>query len=165
MDGFWDYRLNVRVRAIGTRLVAILPCVLVAALLPTYLNQIVNWVNALLAILLPFALLPLVKYNCSPAVMGEFATKGWEKYFMYTLAILVYLVNCVTISCPGGGFFGDYTQNLEMGARKIGIIILEAIIQSLYFWWSCMSLFKPIGTNVGTDTLNVLAIQARGGGK
>mmetsp|Transcript_8288 Transcript_8288/g.9590 ORF Transcript_8288/g.9590 Transcript_8288/m.9590 type:complete len:98 (+) Transcript_8288:347-640(+) len=97
--------------------------------------------------------------------MGEFATKGWEKYFMYTLAILVYLVNCVTISCPGGGFFGDYTQNLEMGARKIGIIILEAIIQSLYFWWSCMSLFKPIGTNVGTDTLNVLAIQARGGGK
>jgi len=161
MDGFLDYRLNVHVRAIGTRLIAILPCVLIAALLPTYLNQIVNWVNALLAILLPFALLPLVKYNCSPAVMGEFATTGWEKYLMYTLAILVYLVNCITISCPGGGFFGDYTQGLEWGTRKIGIIILEAIIQSLYFWWSCMSLFKPIGPNVGTDTLDVLATQAR----
>merc|ERR1712238_286322 len=73
----------------------------------------------------------------------------------------VYLVNVVTISAPGGGFFGDYTQNLEMGTRKIGIILLEIIIQSLYFWWSCMSLFKPIGTNVGTDTLDVLAIQAR----
>merc|ERR1712161_44112 len=61
----------------------------------------------------------------------------------------------------GGGFFGDYTQGLEWGTRKIGIIILEAIIQSLYFWWSCMSLFKPIGPNVGTDTLDVLATQAR----
>jgi len=162
MDGFLNMRMNVHVRAIGTRLIAILPCVLVAALLPNYLNQIINWVNAGLAILLPFALSPLIKYNCSEAVMGEFATKGWEKYMMYTLGIFVYLVNAVTISTPGGGFFGDYTQSLENGSsRKIGIIILEVIIQSLYFWWNCMSLFKPIKMNDDSDSLSALAIKER----
>jgi len=161
MDGFLNIRLNVKIRAIVTRLVAILPCVLIAALLPNYLNQLVNWVNALLAILLPFALLPLIKYNCSPAIMGEFATKGWEKYTMYTLGVIIYLVNCITISCPGGGFFGDYTQNLPSGTKKIGIIILQVIIQGLYLWWSCMSLFKPINKTNGGDSLNAIANKKR----
>ncbi|OEU10969.1 natural resistance-associated macrophage protein [Fragilariopsis cylindrus CCMP1102] len=81
MDGFLKVRLPVKVRAIVTRLVAITPCVIVSIFFPSHLNQMVNIVNAALGFLLPFALLPLIKYNCSPLIMGGFASRGLKNLF------------------------------------------------------------------------------------
>merc|ERR1711865_142153 len=61
MDGFLNLRIPVRVRAIVTRLIAIAPCVIISIMLPDYLNEMVNVVNALLSFLLPFAFTPLVR--------------------------------------------------------------------------------------------------------
>merc|ERR1711865_879149 len=73
MEGFLKMNIGIRMRAVLTRIVTIIPCVAVAVAFPsgTALNMFVNWVNTGLSILLPFALFPLAKYNCTPSLMGE----------------------------------------------------------------------------------------------
>jgi NRAMP (natural resistance-associated macrophage protein)-like metal ion transporter len=97
MEGFLNLQIPIALRSIITRLMAIVPGVIVSALFPDRLNNLVNIVNALLGLLLPFAFTPLVKFNCSKSIMGENASKGLEKFILYAFAIAVWAVNATTI--------------------------------------------------------------------
>ena len=136
MDGFLNIQLPVAMRAIVTRLVAITPCVIISVLFPNSLNEMVNVVNSMLAFLLPFAFTPLVKYNCSEEFMGRFAAPRWEKYLLYTLCFVVWLINAVAFSAEGGGLFGDSVHSMEMSFRKVLLIIIEVAVQVFYAWWN-----------------------------
>jgi Mn2+/Fe2+ NRAMP family transporter len=148
MDGFLKLRLPTEIRAIVTRLIAITPCVIVSVLFPAYLNVMVNVVNAALSFLLPFALLPLIKYNCSDSIMGpDHTSKGIEKMVLYGFGILVWAINAVTLSAPGGGFFGDFVSEMKWSMAKLGWILLQVIIQGVYAFspqfrliWHCQSM-------------------------
>ena len=129
MDGFLNIQLPVAMRAVLTRLVAITPCVIVSAAFPDNLNQMVNMVNSLLAFLLPFAFTPLVKYTCSEEVMGRFVAPKWERYLLYTLCFVIWLINAVAFSSEGGGLFGDSVHSMEAGPKKVTLIILEVVFQ------------------------------------
>ena len=129
MDGFLSIQLPVAMRAIVTRLVAITPCVIVSAMFPNNLNQMVNVVNSMLAFLLPFAFTPLVKYNCSVEFMGRFAAARWEKYMLYTFCFVVWLINAVAFSTEGGGMLGDSVRSMEMSFQKVILLGLEISVQ------------------------------------
>ncbi|KAL9189512.1 hypothetical protein ACHAXT_009187 [Thalassiosira profunda] len=146
MDGFLQIQAPLWLRSIITRLVAIAPGVFVSIMFPDKLNQLVNVVNALLGLLLPFAFTPLVKYNCSESVMGEGnASKGLEKVVLYTFAIIVWMVNAMTISMKGGGFFGEVTPDMPMSVEKVLLILLQCCLQLWYAWWNFSTLFGPVG--------------------
>eukprot|EP00536_Pseudo-nitzschia_multiseries_P008051 jgi/Psemu1/325037/estExt_fgenesh1_pg.C_1980013 len=145
MDGFLKIRLPVKVRAVVTRLVAITPCVIVSIFFPDYLNHMINFVNAALGFLLPFALLPLIKYNCNESVMGPGkASKGAEKTVLYGFGVTVWFINALTLSVPGGGFFGDLVRSMDWSVAKMGWVLLELLIQIFYAWWNYFSLFGPM---------------------
>lgn len=130
MDGFLQLQLPLWLRSIITRLIAIGPSIVIAAIFPDKLNQLVNIVNALLGLLLPFAFTPLVRYNCTESIMGEgHASKGCEKALLYAFSVAVWGVNAMTISMKGGGFFGEITPDMEWGLEKILLIIVEVAIQ------------------------------------
>jgi len=155
MDGFLELRLPIKVRAVVTRLVAITPCVLVSVLFPKGLNLMINVVNVALGFFLPFALLPLIKYNCSETIMGEYASKGIEKKVLYGFGIFVWLINATTLSSPGGGFFGDWVNNssVDWSFSKVGWILLQILVQVFYAWWNYTCLFTPLrGTSFGELT-------------
>ena len=118
---------------------------MVCILVPEKLNELVNVVNALLGFLLPFAFTPLVKYNCEERVMGEGkASKGIEKFLLYTFALLVWAINAVTLSIPGGGFFGEFVPDMEMSFNKILLILLQLVLQIGYAWWNFNMLFENL---------------------
>ena len=149
MDGFLKIRLPTEIRAIVTRLIAITPCVIVSVLFPAYLNTMVNIVNAALSFLLPFALLPLIKYNCSDGIMGpDNSSKGIEKMVLYGFGILVWFINAITLSVPGGGFFGDFVGQMDWSGRKLAWIILQVVIQVVYAWWNYTILFTPVAVHM-----------------
>ena len=155
MDGFLELRLPIRVRAVVTRLVAITPCVIVSLFFPNGLNLMINVVNAALGFLLPFALLPLIKYNCSELIMGDHASKGTEKMVLYGLGIFVWIINAMTLSIPGGGFFGDFVNSsMDWSAGRVGWIILQVLIQVLYAWWNFTCLFTPL--QVGLEEISLV---------
>ena len=130
MDGFLQLQLPLWIRSIVTRLVAIAPSVAVSVMFPDKLNQLVNIVNALLGLLLPFAFTPLVKYNCSERIMGEGnASRGLEKGILYLFAMAVWAVNAMTISMKGGGFFGEITSDMPMSVEKVLLILVQLLLQ------------------------------------
>ncbi|KAL7476314.1 hypothetical protein ACHAW6_002185 [Cyclotella cf. meneghiniana] len=146
MDGFLNLRLPIRVRALVTRLVAIMPCVMVSILFPNGLNLMINIVNAMLGFLLPLALLPLIKYNCSPELMGDCASNGIQKKLLYGFGIFVWLINAFALSIPGGGYFGEFVnRSMDWSLTKVGWICLELLIQISYFYWNYTCLFTPLG--------------------
>ena len=108
MDGFLQMRLPMWKRAILTRLSAIIPAVLVAVFGDdSSLNQMVNFVNASLALLLPFALVPLVKFCTSRRKMGMWVANQTESVFMWALTGAVLFINFWVAVAPGGGMFGS----------------------------------------------------------
>ena len=144
MDGFLTLQLPLHVRAFVTRLVAITPCVVVSILFPSHLNDLISMVNAALSLLLPFAFTPLVKYNCSELVMGKFASRGVEKCILHAFAILVWAINAVALSLPGGGFFGEFVPNMPWGLVKGFWIVVQVILQLAYGYWNWSTLFATV---------------------
>ncbi|KAL3823308.1 hypothetical protein ACHAXA_010443 [Cyclostephanos tholiformis] len=142
MDGFLQIQVAPWLRCILTRLAVIAPSVAVSVMFPDKLNQLVNVVNALLGLLLPFAFTPLVKYNCSEKIMGEGnASKGTEKVILYLFAAIVWAVNATTISVRGGGFFGEIATD---SAHTVLLILLEVAVQIFYAWWNFSTLYESI---------------------
>jgi natural resistance-associated macrophage protein 2 len=145
MDGFLKLSIPIQWRAIVTRLVAILPCIIVSTAFPNHMNDIVNLVNSSLSVFLPFAFIPLVALNCSSAIMGhEHAAKGLERIFLYTFALAVWIINATALSIQGGGFFGDWRPSLEGKSYSLLLILIEVTIQIFYAGWMWSYLFVPI---------------------
>merc|ERR1712149_28512 len=72
MDGFLKINLPKWARAIITRCVAVVPCVIVAAVLDDKAMELmIDVVNSSLAFLLPFALIPLTRLTTSKQYMGD----------------------------------------------------------------------------------------------
>ena len=152
MDGFLNLQIPIAVRSIVTRLMAIAPGVVVSVMFPDRLNSLINIVNALLGLLLPFAFTPLVKFNCSKNIMGDNASTGLEKYTLYAFAIAVWAINATTISATGGGFFGDIVPGMEMSLNKVLLIIVQVILQLFYAYWNFITLFSNDGYDIIEQT-------------
>jgi hypothetical protein len=156
MDGFLRIRIAMWKRALLTRTVAILPCVVVSVFLKgAALNQAVNIVNGSLSMLLPFAFTPLVKYTTSTKFMGQYASGPCESVVAWFLAFAVYLVNAVSLSLPGGGFFGDLlftalgnTASVEMGVEWVVLFILMMATQLFMLVWNVYMAAMPIATEM-----------------
>src|SRR5262245_31674723 len=94
MEGFINLRLRPWLRRLITRLIAIIPAVIViwiygeqgsGALL--ILSQVI------LSLQLPFAVFPLVMFTADKAKMGEFAAPLWMKSLAWSVAVVIALLN------------------------------------------------------------------------
>ena len=94
MEGFLDLKLPVWLRRMITRLIAIVPAVLVVgasgdqgATKLLVLSQVV------LSLQLPFAVVPLVAFTGSAAVMGAYAATRWLKWLAWAIAAVIITLN------------------------------------------------------------------------
>ena len=94
MEGFLDLKLPVWLRRMVTRLLAIVPAVLVVgasgdggATRLLVLSQVV------LSLQLPFAVVPLVAFTGSAAMMGDYATPRWLAVLAWAIAAVIIGLN------------------------------------------------------------------------
>merc|ERR1712134_122154 len=98
MDGFLKINLPRWARAIITRCVAVVPCVVVAAALgPVQMETMINVVNSSLAFLLPFALIPLTRLTCSAQYMGRFVSGKIEASLIWAATFVCFGINFYTL--------------------------------------------------------------------
>jgi hypothetical protein len=76
--------------------------------------------------------------------MGKFASRGVEKYTLYAFAILVWAINAITLSLPGGGFFGEFVPNMPWGLVKLFWIGVQVALQASYGYWNWSTLFSTV---------------------
>ncbi|MFZ4621145.1 MAG: Nramp family divalent metal transporter [Bacteroidota bacterium] len=94
MEGFIQFKMRPWLRRLITRLIAIVPAVVVISLKGDkgsydllILSQVV------LSMQLPFAVVPLIKYTSDKSKMGEFVNKMWVQVISWTVAIIIIGLN------------------------------------------------------------------------
>ncbi len=103
MEGFLNLRLRPWLRRLITRLIAIVPAVIVTALYgPSGTAKLLIWSQVILSMQLSFAVIPLVLFTSSKAKMGQFVNPGWLKILAWTTALLILILNLKLL----GDFFG-----------------------------------------------------------
>ena len=94
MEGFINIRLRPWLRRLITRLIAIVPAVIVVALYGERgTGQLLILSQVILSLQLSFAVIPLVIFTNDPHKMGPFASPWWVKAVAWPVAIVIAALN------------------------------------------------------------------------
>jgi manganese transport protein len=94
MEGFLSIRMRPWMRRLLTRLIAIIPAVIVAALYGERgTGQLLILSQVILSLQLSFAVVPLVQFTSERAKMGVFTNPRWLKILAWTVTVIIILLN------------------------------------------------------------------------
>ncbi|GAB4037399.1 Nramp family divalent metal transporter [Spirosoma gilvum] len=94
MEGFLNLRLKPWVRRLVTRLVAIIPALIVAILYGERgTAELLVLSQVILSLQLSFAVVPLVQFTSDKTKMGRFVNPGWLKLLSWTVALIIMGLN------------------------------------------------------------------------
>jgi manganese transport protein len=94
MEGFLNIRIRPWLRRLITRLIAIIPAVIVSIIGgESGTAQLLILSQVILSLQLSFAVFPLVMFTSSKLKMGEFVNPGWLKLLAYLVATLIASLN------------------------------------------------------------------------
>lgn len=127
---------------------AIVPAILAVFLDdPTSVNESLN---VLQAIQLPFALIPLIKFNASRNLLGDYSLKKWQAIIYSAIGLLLIFFNVFyQINYVGINFFYEkiiYYENfvLDLSGWKIYVYVLGIII---YLFCIIYLILQPVVVN------------------
>ena len=90
MEGFVNIRIRPWLRRLITRLIAIVPAVIVAAIYGERgTGELLVLSQVILSLQLSFAVIPLVQFTSEKAKMGVFVNSRWLKILAWTVAFLI----------------------------------------------------------------------------
>lgn len=94
MEGFLNIRLKPVVRRLLTRVLAIVPAVIITALYGANgINELLIFSQVILSMQLSFAVIPLVMFTSDKQKMGEFVNPTWLKIISWAVAIFIAVLN------------------------------------------------------------------------
>ncbi|WP_374439967.1 Nramp family divalent metal transporter [Epilithonimonas sp.] len=94
MEGFLNIRLKPWVRRLITRLIAIIPALIISILYGERgTADLLVFSQVILSMQLSFAVVPLVMFTGSKAKMGQFANKPWLKALAWTISGIIIVLN------------------------------------------------------------------------
>jgi manganese transport protein len=94
MEGFVDLKMPPWLRRMSTRLVAIVPAVVVAIIYgDAGTTKLLILSQVILSLQLPFAVVPLVQFTSSKGLMGPFANGPWIKIAAWTVSAVIIGLN------------------------------------------------------------------------
>jgi manganese transport protein len=98
MEGFINLRLRPWLRRLITRLLAIIPAVIVIALYgESGTGPLLILSQVVLSLQLPFAVFPLVAFTGDRHKMGAFVAPVWLRTLAWTIAVIILLLNVVLL--------------------------------------------------------------------
>ncbi|WP_136607199.1 Nramp family divalent metal transporter [Paenibacillus dokdonensis] len=94
MEGFLNLRLKPWIRRLITRLIAIIPAIIVIGLYGEgYTGQLLIFSQVVLSLQLSFAVFPLVKFTSDPVKMGPFLAPQWVRVLARIVAVVIAALN------------------------------------------------------------------------
>lgn len=108
MEGFLNLRLPGWLRRLVTRLIAIVPAVIVTALYgESGTAQLLILSQVILSMQLSFAVFPLVMFTSDKAKMGEFVNPLWRKSLAWSVAGVIAALNVWLLWQTANSWFGN----------------------------------------------------------
>jgi manganese transport protein len=94
MEGFINLRMRPWLRRLITRVVAIIPAVIVTIIYGERgTGPLLIFSQVILSLQLPFAVFPLVAFTSDPAKMGPFVNPTWIKLLAWSVAVIIAALN------------------------------------------------------------------------
>ena len=94
MEGFLNIRLKPWLRRLITRLIAIIPAMVVAILYGEQgTNELLIFSQVILSLQLSFAVVPLVVFTNDKFKMGRFANPAWVRITAWVVAVIIIALN------------------------------------------------------------------------
>jgi len=107
MEGFLNIRLRPWLRRLITRLLAIIPAVIVTAISGEKgATNLLVLSQVVLSLQLSFAVIPLVIFTNDRRKMGEFANPPWLKSLAWGVALIIAALNAKLLFDQGAKWFG-----------------------------------------------------------
>lgn len=98
MEGFLNLRLRPWLRRLITRLLAIVPAIIVTALYGSRgAARLLIFSQVILSVQLSFAVIPLVRFTGDRKRMGEFVNPSWLKLLAWCTAAVIAILNIVLL--------------------------------------------------------------------
>jgi len=98
MEGFLNLRLRPWLRRLITRLVAIIPAVIVTMLYgENGTAKLLIFSQVVLSLQLSFAVVPLVIFTGDRTKMGEFVNPPWLKFLAWFVAVIIAVLNVILL--------------------------------------------------------------------
>ena len=111
MEGFLRIRLRPWLRRLITRLIAIVPAVIVTAIYGEHgTASLLVLSQGILSLQLSFAVAPLVVFTSSRAKMGEFVSPAWVQVLAWLTTGLIVVLNVMYLSA----YFGITTRLINL---------------------------------------------------
>ena len=131
MEGHLHLRINPILRRLITRMLAIIPAVIVIGIAgEQQVDQLLVLSQVILSLQLGFAVIPLIHFVSNKRTMGKFTINKITKFFAWTIASLLVFLNMKLVIEEGGTFFSQPGN----GIWKIllTVVALAAITLLLY---------------------------------
>jgi manganese transport protein len=139
MEGFLQFKMRPVLRRLVTRLIAIVPAIIVISIQGeqgSYSLLIMSQV--LLSLQLPFAVIPLIKLTSDRALMGQFANTWWMKGLAWIAASVIVGLNAYLvvktltqwIGAAGSGAVWPWVTAVPFAAGVALLLVYITIPQS-----------------------------------
>ena len=128
MEGYLRLRINPIMRRLITRLLAIIPAIIVIAIFgEDKVDGLLIFSQVILSLQLGFAVIPLIHFVSDKKTMGQFAIKPLVKFLAWLVASVLVYLNIKMVTGEAAEFFKNST-NLP---AKTGIVIAGILFIAL----------------------------------
>jgi len=119
MEGFLNFRITPWLRRLITRVIAIVPAVIVIGVFGEgKTTELLIASQVCLSMQLGFAVWPLMRFTGEKAKMGEFANEAWIKILGWTTAAIIIVLNLKLLSDT---FLPDYVLKALYGSLGLPV--------------------------------------------
>jgi len=109
MEGFLEIRLPSWLRRLITRLMAIIPALLVSLIFgESTTGGMLVFSQVVLSLQLPFAVIPLVLFTSDRKIMSSFVNPYWLKIVAWAIALIIISLNLWLLCQMAIGFWGRF---------------------------------------------------------
>lgn len=140
MEGFLRFKIKPVLRRLITRMIAIIPAIIVLALKGEEGSyDLLIFSQVILSLQLPFAIVPLIRFTSDRTIMGNFANKRWVKILAWSAALIIIGLNANLIirtvgswiAQAGAGAVWIWFTLVPMAVGCAGLLLYVALPQSL----------------------------------
>lgn len=135
MEGYLRLRINPIMRRLITRLIAIIPAIIVIAMFgEEEVDSLLIFSQVVLSLQLGFAVIPLIHFVSDKKTMGSFAIKPIVQFFAWVVASVLVYLNLKMLMGEAIGFFASSDSNIAKGIIGLaGLFFVGLLVYSIIF--------------------------------
>jgi manganese transport protein len=133
MEGFLQFRMRPWLRRLVTRLIAIIPAVLVIGAKGEHGSyDLLILSQVILSLQLPFAIIPLIQITSNKETMGKFVNKNWVKLLAWVSAIIIVGLNARLVTDALGAWIEASGENAAWIWWTVVPLVLAVFVLLVY---------------------------------